>query len=160
MKRPRGQILRRFRTPLLLAALLLAPASFAQAQLGGYGGGFGYPVYGYGGYGGPMGMGYGYPGMGYGYGYGYGYPGMGYGFGGPGLGYGYGLGYNGVQQYFYPSMGYANPLFGLGLSPLGVQSNLAETALIRGAGSVGRTTIRVYPSYPAPGKTVTPRPQQ
>jgi hypothetical protein len=127
---------------------------------GGYGypgmgyGGLGYPGMGYGGLGYP-GMGYGglgYPGMGYGglgygglgygglgyggIGYGGGYGGIGYGGGGyGGLGYGVpGLGLAGYS--FYPNryLGYggpyANPLFGLGLTPLGVNSALGERYLL------------------------------
>jgi hypothetical protein len=75
----------------------------------------GYPGMGYG-------WGMGYPGMGYGWGMGY--PGIGnpYAFGVPGYGYGYG------NIYAYSSPLY-NPLFGVGLTPLGAQSYIAETRL-------------------------------
>jgi hypothetical protein len=106
---------------------------------GGYGGfgGYGGMGYGYGGFGGygGMGYGYGYPGMGYGYGFGYppyaaaygfggiGPWGMGYGYGSPGLGYGYGnLAYGNP----YLLTGLFNPLFGVGMTPLGLQSYLYE----------------------------------
>jgi hypothetical protein len=96
--------------------------------------GYGYPALGYGGMGyggmGYGGMGYGYGGMGYGYpmmgyGYGMGYGGMGYGFGGMGYGYGfpgYGMGYGNP----YALSGLFNPLFGVGMTPLGLQSYLYE----------------------------------
>jgi hypothetical protein len=116
--------------------VLIVPASRSQAQGYGYGA-YGYPGYGYG-YGGP---GFGY---GYGAGYGYGYPVGGYyGYGGAfgfGLGVGYsyppvsynyfGNGYPGVQAPLVSGVGDLNPLFGLGLTPLGVQSALAERNLI------------------------------
>ena len=105
----------------------------------GYGypiGGYGIGPYGMGGYGG-IGYGMGYGGMGYGMGYGgMGYGGMGYGgmgYGGMGYGMGYGgFGYGGYG--FYPNI-YAqtsplyNPLFGIGLTPLGAQSYMLETQL-------------------------------
>ena len=99
----------------------------------GYGYGYGYPGYGmmYGGMGyggmGYGGMGYGYPGFGgfypaYGYGYGYGYP---Y----PNITAANVLGYSPGLPYAGPAMSspYTNPLFGLGLTPLGVQSYFAES---------------------------------
>jgi hypothetical protein len=150
----------------LLLALLVVSAAPARAQVI-VSGGFGPPWYGYGAFG------YGYPGFGYGYGVpGYGYPGFGYGYGVPGYGYGvpvYGYGY-GVPVYGstysglnYPDYGYPgyfplgpsgaqNPLFGLGLTPLGVQSALTERSLL-GRGSTGYRSSPVYlpsqgpPSY-------------
>ena len=135
------QLRRRFlmaavRTLALALVLTFLSATQARAQYGmGYGGYGAYGGMGYGGYG----MGYG--GMGYG-GYG-GYGGMGYGgigyggYGGIGNGgfngYGYGgLGYYGLGAGYLPpgySAGYINPLFGVGLSPLGVQSALGDRAL-------------------------------
>ncbi len=139
--------------------LVLIPAEKAGAQFMGYG--YGYPGYGYG-YGGP-GMGYGGGGWG---GYGYGYPAMGYGgMGGGGYGYpafggavvpaygGYGMGYPG---YTYGGLGYGgfgyvpgniglsgvgfwNPMFGVGLTPLGTQSFMTETRLL---GRVPRVSNR------------------
>ena len=126
---------------------------------GGYGGYGGYGMYGgYGGYGYPMmgGMGYGgfgYPMMG-GMGYGYGYPMMGYGYGYPMMGgYGYGYGYPfgaGYPGFSYTgallSNPYTNPLFGVGLTPLGVNSYFTEMNLLgRGqtrAAGVGAAIIR------------------
>jgi len=95
--------------------------SFGNAYPGvGYGGmgyGMGYGGMGYGGMG-YGGMGYG--GMGYG---GMGYGGMGYG----GMGYG-GMGYGGGYAGYYGT-GWQNPMFGVGLTPLGTQSYMAETRL-------------------------------
>ena len=129
----------------LTLALVLVSSAPARAQFPAYGGGgmaVGYP--GWGGYGGF----YGYPAMGYG-GMGYGYGGMGYGYGGMGYGnpmmgggfyggYGgypaYGYGYPGFRYYgfgygnpgFY-TPGLMNPLFGVGMTPLGAQSYIYET---------------------------------
>lgn len=125
---------------LALAFLvLMVPATPSQAQLYGYGG-YGYGAYGYPGYG----YGYGVPGFGYGYGvpgYVVGYPPVGYyGYGGvPGLGLGYsgisygyfGNPYIGIGPPLVSGVGDTNPLFGVGLTPLGVQSALGEGALIR-----------------------------
>jgi hypothetical protein len=140
------------RTLLMVLALLVASPGLARAQfLGGWGyggwgyGGWGYPGYGFGGYGmspyafgygypaygiGVGGMAYGYPGFGgfypgYGYGYGYGYP---Y----PNITTGYALGYSPGLPYAGPAMSspYTNPLFGLGLTPLGVQSYFAEANML------------------------------
>jgi hypothetical protein len=132
-------------TLILALAILLVSSQTANAQFPAYGGGgmvAGYPGFGFGmGY---PGMGYGYPiggygigpygmdgfgGMGYG---GVGYGGMGYGGMGYGMGYG-GFGYGGYG-YGYPNI-YAqtsplyNPLFGVGLTPLGAQSYMLETQL-------------------------------
>ena len=91
-----------------------------------------YPGWGYGGYYAYPGMGYGYGMMGYGYpmmggagygGYGY-YPGFAY--GGPGFRY-YGFGY-GNPGFYTP--GLMNPLFGVGMTPLGAQSYLYETQVL------------------------------
>lgn len=135
-------------------ALLVMPAASARAQFMGYGGyGWGYPGGGWGAYGWGWG-GYGYPGMAYNYGYpGYGlgnipvygnyvmaapgYGGMGYGmgYGGYGMGYGgYGMGYGGFG--YMPGgigmsgVGYWNPMFGVGLTPLGTQSFFYETNML------------------------------
>ena len=142
------QLRRRFliaavRTLALALALTFLSVGQAHAQFGmGYGGsGMGYGGMGFGGMG-YGGMGYGgNGGMGYG-GYG-GYGGMGYGgfgngaFGGMGNGgfngYGYGgFGYYGLGAGYLPpgySAGYVNPMFGVGLSPLGVQSALGDRTL-------------------------------
>jgi hypothetical protein len=129
------------RRPLAALALtivvLAMAAGTSRAQYFGYGFPAGYGMYG--GY-----YGYGYPGYAFGYGnpafagYGYGYPGFGYGFGypafaysypayGAGLGYAYptGLAYGG-DLFVAP---YWNPLFGVGTSPLGLQSFLSESNL-------------------------------
>jgi hypothetical protein len=134
---------------VLALAIFLVSSQTACAQFPAYGGGgmtFGFPGWGYGGlYGWPA-MGYGYGGLGYGYGglgyAGVGYPGLGYGYGGLGYGYG-GPGYGGVYPGFgYPAYygfgfgnpgfytpGLFNPLFGVGLTPLGAQSYMMETQL-------------------------------
>ncbi|MBV8384926.1 MAG: hypothetical protein JOZ63_20235 [Planctomycetaceae bacterium] len=138
MNRINGRMVRSARAVVLALAILALPSTAARAQIIGYGGfGSGYPGFGYGGYG------YGYPGFGY-YG-GYGYPGFGYGgygygsnFALPGYGYGY-PGYNlGVPQFISPTLGtgYVNPLYGLGLSGLGVQSAPAEQ-ILSGRGDQG-----------------------
>jgi hypothetical protein len=118
----------------VVAALLILSPSPARAQFFGAGWGYGYPGYGYG----YFGYGYGYPGYGYGYpsyGYGYGnpwyggfYPGYGSAFAPPAIAYGYGP----ALPYAGPLFAspYANPLFGLGLSPLGVQSYFTEANLL------------------------------
>jgi hypothetical protein len=132
----------------LLLTLLVVSATPARAQVI-VSGGFGPPWYGYGD------PGYSYPGFGYSYGvpvYGYGVPGYGYGvpvYGYPYSGLNYpGYGYPGYYP-FGPS-GALNPLFGLGLTPLGVQSALAERYLL-GRGSTGYRSSPVYvPSYSPP----------
>jgi hypothetical protein len=155
---------------LALASFAFTPRE-CQAQFFGYGG-YGYPGFygGYGGYGMYGGYGFGYPGMGFGYGYGY--PMMGYGMGGfgypmmGGLGYGgyggyggmmggYGYGYGYPFGAGYPGFSYAgallsnpytNPLFGVGLTPLGVNSYFTEMNMLgRGqarAAGVGAAIIR------------------
>jgi hypothetical protein len=121
----------------------------------GYGGlgygGLGYGGYGYGGYGG---FGIGYPG----YGYGFGYPAYGYGYGGLGYGYG-GFGYGG---YGYPTIptGLFNPLFGVGLTPLAVQSAVTERYVLGRGRLIDRTpatssttqgsTVRQFDYYRSP----------
>lgn len=85
-------------------------------------------------YGSPYGFGYGYPGAGFGHGA------MGYGYGYPGLGYGMGYGY-GVPAFGYA---YANPLFGVGLTTLAVQSFNIE------ANVLGRRPARPIPGAEAP----------
>jgi hypothetical protein len=164
--------------PVLLVALALisGPARTARGQYFGYG--YGYPAYGYGfpgyglaAYGYPMGgygsFGYGYPWHGYGYGlgypafgFGYGYPGFGLG----GFGFGFGAGYPGFAfgwNYPYttdwlasftnpPIMpGLYNPYFGVGMTPLGLQSYLAERYML-GRGLTGST-----PSYAVPASNAT-----
>jgi hypothetical protein len=137
---------------ILALAFVSMPADKARAQYMGYGG-WGYPGWGYGGWGG-----YGYPGAYYNYGYPFygmgnfpvygnfnmGYAGFGYGgFGGYG---GYGLGYGGFG--YAPGgigisgVGYYNPMFGVGLTPLGTQSFFVETQLL---GRVPRASGRYYP---------------
>ena len=131
-------------TLILALAIVLVSSQTASAQFPAYGGGgfaVGYPFFGYG-YGFPgMGYGYGHPIGGYGigpygmggYGYGMGYGGMGYGmgyggfgYGYPGYGYGYGYGYPNIYARTSPLY---NPLFGVGLTPLGAQSYILETQL-------------------------------
>jgi hypothetical protein len=118
------------------------------------------------------GFGFGYPGMGWGYpmmgGFGYGFPMMGgYGFGNPmmgGFGYGfpmmggYGYGYGYPFDAGYPGFAYTgallsnpytNPLFGVGLTPLGVNSYYTEMNLLgrgqaRAAARAGAPVIRQY----------------
>ena len=160
MSRIGGFFGKRARTLSMVLALLVASPGLAMAQFlgGGYGyggwgyGGYGYPGFGFGGYGvSPYGYGYGYGYPGYGMGYGgMGYGGMGYGYSGmggfyPGYGYGYGygtlypnitagyaLGYAPGVPYAGPAMSspYTNPLFGLGLTPLGVQSYFTESNML------------------------------
>lgn len=136
------RLARRPRTWGLLGAILLLGAGPASAQFG-YGAYGGSPYGGYGGYGyGGYGLG-GYGGYGLG---GYGGYGLG-GFVGSGVFYppyntatgnpiaagiappaygGIGFGYPGVG---YPGIGGINPLFGLGISPLGVHNAVAEQNL-------------------------------
>jgi hypothetical protein len=150
MVRLPNRILTSARTLTWALAFVILPPTLAQAQFPLYGGtGFGFPGVGYGGMGYP-GMGYGglgYPGMGFG---GVGYPGMGY--GGLGMGYG-GLGFGGFgaagfgAATGFPTLGagfvgynpygyggyyanYSTPMFGLGLTPLGVNSALTERYLL------------------------------
>jgi hypothetical protein len=130
-----------------LGLALMGPfAGQAKAQgFGTPGYGYGYPAYGYG-YPGGYGPGFGYPG--YGFGFGFGVPAVGYpyppvaaaptftvpSYAANGLGVGfsaYGLpNPNGVY--------YANPLYGAGLTPLGVQSYLLERDIILGSGGLRR----------------------
>ena len=111
-------------TLILALAILVVSSGKAQAQFPAYSGGgysIGYPFLGFG-YGVP-GYGFGgYPGMGYGYGY----PGIGYGYGSGFPGYGYGYGFGNIYSYSSPLY---NPLFGVGLTPLGAQSYIMETQL-------------------------------
>jgi hypothetical protein len=133
------RLLRSSRILPLVLILLAVPTATVHAQFFGYGYGYGVPAYGYG-YGYP---GFGYPGYGYGYpGFaaGYGYPpyGSGFGYYGPGVGvgsfYGPGFGFGGYG-YGY-GFGSFNPYFGVGLTPLGVDSALTER-YIRGGGTSG-----------------------
>jgi hypothetical protein len=131
---------------IMTGLLALAPAAKAQFPMyggmygGGFPGGYGMPMFG-GGYFGGMG----YPMMAGGFGYGYGYPGWGGGFGGYGYGgfggYGYGPGafYGGYPGYGMP--GLSNPLFGVGMTPLGAQSFMYETQVL---GRVPRRTVKYY----------------
>jgi hypothetical protein len=121
---------------MVLIAALVFTAGTARAQFPGYGWGYGWPAYGYG-YGMPYGygMGYGYGWPAYGYGYGYGMPFYGYGMGGygpPGLGsyYGYpafGVFGSGNSIFNSPAL---NSLFGVGMTPLGLNSYLVESNLL------------------------------
>lgn len=135
----------------LVAVFAVGSGSPARAQW--FGGGYGYM----GGYS-PYAFGYGYPA----YGFGYGYPAYGFGYGAPygysaGSGYGftgYGMAgpsfiYNtaGIGPYGYGAFGYgfgpspfSNPLFGLGLSPLGVQSAVGERYYLGRRGNAGPAT--------------------
>ncbi len=152
---------------ILSLALFLMPAGKANAQFMGYGGyGWGgYGGWGWGGYGYPgVAYNYGYPGYGMGVipvygnyvmgapgygGYGGGYGGYGGGYGGYGGGYGgYGGGYGGFGGFGYSpggigmsGVGYWNPMFGVGLTPLGTQSYMTETRLL---GRVPRAPTRYY----------------
>ena len=124
----------RLRWSLILGlTILLISAGKAGAQYPGYGWGGGYPGVGYGypgvGFGSP-GMGYGFPGVGYGFpGFGYGYPAFGYGVAAAGPAYPgpvYVAGFPSPFTYW----GSWDPLFGVGLTPLGVQSYLYETRVL------------------------------
>jgi hypothetical protein len=114
---------------VLPIAIVLVSSSTASAQFFPYGGmgAYGYgPGWGYGGFYGypPMGLGYG------GFGYGYGYPAWGYGY--PAMGAGF-YGTYGYPTYGYPGLytpALSNPLFGVGLTPLGVQSYMYETQVL------------------------------
>jgi hypothetical protein len=122
------------------------PFTSFGSPYGGMGyGGMGYGGMGYGGMGyggmGYGGMGYGgmgYGGMGYG---GMGYGGVGYGMGYGGMGYG-GMGYGAGYAGFYGT-GWNNPMFGVGLTPLGTQSYMTETRLFN---RTPRVTRYYYPS--------------
>ncbi|SIN72921.1 hypothetical protein SAMN05444166_0483 [Singulisphaera sp. GP187] len=133
---------------LALALLvLIVPATRSRAQGFGYGG-YGYPGYGFGyGYGFPPGGYYGYGGaLGFGGGLGFGYVPTSYGY--------FGNAYPpGLQAPLISGVGDTNPLMGLGLTPLGVQSALAEGTLLRGA----RAPIVVRPGVAnqAPGTGLT-----
>jgi hypothetical protein len=128
------------RLPVCLAGVVLlavlTPTSKAQI--------IGYP-----------GLGYGYPGYGYGF-MGFGYPGYGYGFFGgfPAYGFDAGFGYPSYAYVPYGPFGpgSTNPLFGLGLTPLGVQSALGERYLLgRGLSVTGRVTVRPTTPSISPG---------
>jgi hypothetical protein len=180
MNASRARIVRATRILLLAVGALIAHQATASAQYGfggiGYGGmgygGMGYGGMGYGGMG-YGGMGYGgmgYGGMGYGgMGYGGGYGGYG-GFGGigvagyGGLGYGYG-GYGGIGNVYnsfggagwnagvgYPGIGWRNPYFSFGLSPLVVQNAIFERNVL------GRTTPPLQSSLTAAPKPVAKAP--
>jgi hypothetical protein len=166
----------RFSTPILTLtvglALLALTATESRAQFyPGMGGGFGYGYPGMGG-----GFGYGYPGMGGGFGYGYPSMGGGFGYGSPGMGGGLGYaapGYGGFAYGYGPSIIYGygntgpgvyNPMFGLGLSPLGVNSALTERYVLgrglqtysRGYGQVAAPTT--YNVGPGVGTVLIPVP--
>ena len=143
-------------TLILALAIVLMPTGKANAQYMGFGG-WGNPGWGYGGwgYGGWGWGGYGYPSIAYNYGYpGYGFgtipvagnfvmgaPGYGGfgGFGGDGYGFG-GFGYapGGIGM---SGVGYWNPMFGAGLTPLGNYSYMMETRLL---GRVPQASARYY----------------
>src|SRR4051812_34605090 len=104
------RIARSSRSLSLVLSFLVLSTTPVRAQFVGYG--YGIPAYGYAfpayGYGYPAFASYGYPGFGYGfYGSGFFYTGPAVNAGFGGLGYGY---------------GYPNPYFGVGLTPLGVNS--------------------------------------
>jgi hypothetical protein len=133
---------------LTCAGLAISPTT-SRAQFFGYGG------YGYS----PYAFGAAYPGFGYG-----GLPNWGYGYGFGGFGFPFGVtgypqlatpfnAYQGVGPYGYAAYGYgypigayANPYFGLGLSPLGVQSAVTERYLLGNPGYRYRapTYVRGY----------------
>jgi hypothetical protein len=125
----------------LALVIVLMPSREADAQMVGFGAAVGYPSVGvYNGY--PMvnypfsSFGNVYPGMGYGVGYG----GMGYGMGYGVMGYGYpGFGYGAGYAGYYGT-GWRNPMFGVGLTPLGTQSYMMETRLFN-------RVPRVSPAY-------------
>jgi hypothetical protein len=136
----------------LALVIVLMLSEKASAQFPGYGWGDGYPGWGYGypivGVGYP-GLGYGYPGWGYAWGpyayggFGYGYPGFGGVYPAPAYAPGYpGIAYApGYWGLYTP--GLDNPLFGAGLTPLGVQSYMFETRLL---GRVPRVSSGYYGS--------------
>jgi hypothetical protein len=129
-----------------------SPFAFGAGLYGGLGAGF--PAWGYGGLG--YGFGSGFPGFGNGFGfpgYGYGFPAYGFGFGFPAYGYGYGFGLLGnpvgYGAFGYPVIppGNFNPYFGVGTTPLAVQSALMErytfgrgSLVSRGAPTVNDTS--------------------
>ena len=157
------RIARSSRRATLALVFLVVPTTLVHAQFfGGYGYGYGVPAYGYG---------YGYPGYGLG---GFGYPGLAYGpgFGYPGYGYGYGYGASfyyggpgisvgGPGPYGFvpvggPGPGIYNPYFGVGLTPLGVESALTERYLL-GRGTTGYSSgygTSPPAGYVAPGTGV------
>jgi hypothetical protein len=172
MQRLRKRLEGTARVLALAAVIVVVSAGSSRAQYLGYGsgwGGYGYPGFGLGGYGlGGYGLGgyggFGYPAVGfanYGFGYpgfGYGYPGFGFGYGYPGFGfggfsYGYGSAYSGLTPYslYLDTPGSYNPLFGLGMTPLGVQSAIAERYVL-GRGLTGPGgNVRVVNPVPGAG---------
>jgi hypothetical protein len=77
---------------------------------------------------------------------GFGYDGLGYGYGGLGYGYGgYGYAPGGIGM---SGVGYWNPMFGVGLTPLGTSSYMMEANLL---GRVPRASSRYY-GAPYPGR--------
>jgi hypothetical protein len=181
-----------FLTVTLALAVVALPATEARAQFygpgypgvaGGYGfgapgfgnGGFGAPGFGNGGFGAPgfgnggFGApgfgngGFGAPGFGYG-GFGFGYPGYAYGAPYYGGGFGYGFGPSIIYGYGNPGPGVFNPLFGTGLTPLGVNSALTEryvlgrgvTNYARGYGQV--TVPGTVTGGVGPGAVLIPMP--
>ncbi|MDR3637050.1 MAG: hypothetical protein P4L84_24820 [Isosphaeraceae bacterium] len=157
---------------LFLAFFLVlsgVPSRTARAQMYGFGpGGYGVAGAYYGGFG------HGYPavvfgspypryGFGYGYGgYGYSYPGYGYSYGYPGMGYS-GMGYGYGNFPYVPTLTtsgapYVNPLFGVGLSPLGVNSALSERYML-GRGSTSYYVRSYAPGTPQRPAAATPVPR-
>jgi hypothetical protein len=149
MNRLRRLFLRCAPILVVTVALLGFGARPAEAQYygygyPGYGGGFGMGGYPYalGGYGNGVGLGgYGYGVGGYGYGIG------GYGYGSYPAGYQYGYtpflgsipGYNMGMPYGWTGPGSWNPLFGVGTTPLAVESALTERYMFgRGLRTNGR----------------------
>ncbi len=133
---------------LSLAAIAVTPSRSHAQFIGGYGGFGG----GYGGYGGSVSGGFGgYGGFGGGYG-GLGYGGVGYG----GMGYGgFGGIYGGVGNAFYNPF-YIN--FGLnpttlatGVTPLAIQSAIANTNLIGAGRASASPSPTSRPIYLSPG---------
>ncbi len=163
MNATRARIVRATRILFLALGACLAVQATASAQMGF--GGMGYGGMGYGGMGfGGMGYGgMGYGGMGYG-GIGGGYGGFGYG-GYPGVGYGGIGGYGGNGFVYssyggagwnagvgYPGIGWQNPYFSFGLSPLAVENAVFERNVL------GRTTPPLRSSQVATPQPVATAP--
>src|SRR5258708_4988758 len=120
---------------LLAAGVQSVKAQYFGSGYPGYGYGSGYPGYGYGGYGGYGVAGYPYMLGAYGYGSGL-YPGYTYGYTAFN---GVIPGYNMGMPYGWTGPGSWNPLFGVGTTPLAVESALTERYMIgRGLRTNGR----------------------